>query len=795
MPPARTTGLASRRRDRSFLLRPVALALACAGFVLVVASVRSETLQDRAAVGVATGTAPPDRVGSTVCATCHAAESTAWKDSQHARAMQPADEASVLGDFKNAHAEHFGSQARFVREDGRFIVETEGKDGKRGQFPVDYTFGVEPLQQYLTPLADGRIQALPYAWDSRAKDVGGQRWIHLYPNEATPPGDALHWTGALQNWNYMCADCHSTFVHKGYDAAADRFQTTFSEVSVGCEACHGAGAGHVAWARGSHGSDAPNKGFSSIAAKRPAPDWTPDPITGSPAHGVSRPIGDEVETCGVCHSRRGQLAEGWQPGSRLTDFYRPSFLTPGLFEDDGQMQDEVFNYAAFQQSKMFSKGVVCSDCHDPHSAKLKAEGSAVCSQCHVPEKFATASHTGHQAVPGSPDCISCHMPARTYMVVDRRHDHSFRIPRPDLTATLGIPNTCTACHGDKPATWAASAIERWHGPARKGFQTYAAAFHAARTDDPQARNLLLRVVRDRDAPAIARATSLLSLHRSPSAETDAAVTAGLGDTDPMVRIAALGDLAGLPIEQRWRRASPLLSDPVRAVRVEAATTLAEGPPPGTGAADIQAFELAAASYVASERYNADRAESRANLGHFYARQGKAADAEREYLAAIAKSPSAAPRVDLADLYRMTGREGEAEAILRSAIALDASAAAPQHALGLSLIRQKRYDEAIVALGRAAALAPEEPRYGYVYAIALQSTGKVAESKAALEKALTASPSDGRLLGALLQHALGARQFDAALGYARRLRIVSPDDPAVAKVVEQLEQAVPGSSLR
>jgi hypothetical protein len=739
------------------------------------------------AVGQLTPRAEPGFAGSAACAGCHAAESAAWAASQHAKAMQPASPDTVLDGFDGATAEHFGSRARFFTRDGRYVVETEGKDGKPAEFPVDYTFGLDPLQQYLTTLPDGRVQALPYAWDTRPKQAGGQRWFHLYPGEAIPPGDALHWTGPQQNWNFMCADCHSTAVRKAYDPAADRFATTFSEVSIGCESCHGAGAGHVAWARGDKGGD-PKKGLTSIAAKRATPDWTPDPKTGSPARGVARPVGDEVETCGVCHARRGQFAEGWRPGLPLTDFYRPTFLTPDLFEDDGQMRDEVFNYASFQQSKMHAKGVVCSDCHEPHSGKLKAAGSEVCSQCHQPQVFAASSHTGHAPGSGQPDCIGCHMPARTYMVVDPRHDHSFRIPRPDLSVTLGTPNACSDCHRDKPAAWAAAAVERWHGPERKGFQTYAGAFHAARLDQPDARDKLLKVVGDSTTPAIARATALLQLQGRPSAEVDAAMAAGLADPDPMVRLAAVGGLANLPPDQRWRRASPLLADPVRVVRIQTANTVAEGPPPGATDAERRAFEGAAAELVASERFNADRPEGRSNLARFFQRQGKAAEAEQEYLAALKLGFTIPPRIDLADLYRATGREKDAELLLRQTIAIDPRAAAPRHSLGLALIRAKRYDEALDALRMATELEPSQPRYAYVYAVALDSTGKSGQARAVLEKALEASPSNTQILSMLLQSALKARDPVRALAYAERLRTLLPDDPSLGQLVGQIKAA-------
>jgi tetratricopeptide (TPR) repeat protein len=504
---------------------------------------------------------------------------------------------------------------------------------------------------------------------------------------------------------------------------------------------------------------------------------------------VSRPIGDEVETCGICHARRSQFSEGWRPGQPMADHYRPIFLTPDLFEDDGQMKDEVFNYSSFLQSKMHAKGVVCSDCHEPHGGKLKASRAEVCSICHSPQKFAAPAHTGHAAGSGKPDCVSCHMPVRTYMVVDPRHDHSFRVPRPDLSVSHGTPNACSDCHKDKPASWAAAAVERWHGPDRKGFQNYAPAFHAARTDQPHARSLLLQVANDPASPAIARATSLQFLHRRPSTAVTAAMIEGLSDSDPMVRLAALGGLDGLTPGARWRHAAPLLSDSVRVVRIQAANLLAEGAPAGATPAQRAALEAATSELIASERFNADRAEGRSNLARFLVRQGKPADAEREYLVALDLGLSISPRVDLADLYRSLGREAEAEALLRQTISLAPAAAAPRHALGLSLVRARRYDEALIALGRAAELEPSQPRYAYVYAVALDSAGKADEARVVLERGLVANPSDVSILSMLLQRALRDRDARRALPYAERLRILLPDDRSVAEIMRQLQTAI------
>jgi predicted CXXCH cytochrome family protein len=680
---------------------------------------------DASRIGLLSPRAPQGYAGSSACAACHVPEAAAWRHSHHAIAQAAATPGTVRGDFNGARISFKGSTGRFYRNGDAYIVETEGADGKPANFPVSYSFGFAPLQQYLVTFPDGRLQVLPWAWDTRPAAAGGQRWFHLYQNQPIPASDPLHWTGRMQNWNFMCAECHTTGLRKRYDAARNSYDTIFAEVSVGCESCHGPGAAHVAWARNGRDPHTPRQGFATQAARRPPADWTPNPATGSPAHGVARPAGDEVEVCAQCHSRRSEFREGWLPGQPLTDTHLPTFLDAGLFEDDGQMKDEVFNDQSFKQSLMYARGVVCSDCHDPHAGGLRIEAGApaasVCAQCHQSARFATPAHTGHAAGPGAPDCLSCHMPARTYMVVDRRHDHSFRIPRPDISVRAGTPNACNDCHTGKSAAWAATAVEGWHGPIRHGNQTWTQALHQARAGDPASGDLLIALANNPAVPAIARATVITELQHFPAPAEAAAVTAALQDPDPLVRVAALQAQADEPLDARWQRARALLSDPIAAVRIEAASLLADQPAAALPQADATRLAAAWSEYEAAQRLNADRPEGRANLGLFLTRRGRTQDAEAEFRAGLRLDAKAVPLyVDLADLYRIENRESDAAATLRTAIAQVPDAAAPHHALGLSLIRQKNYTAALEELRHATILAPDEPRYAYVYAVALRA---------------------------------------------------------------------------
>jgi predicted CXXCH cytochrome family protein len=732
-------------------------------------------------------------VGSETCAGCHQAETALWKESQHKHAMQHTSAASVLGNFDDASFDYYGVHSRFFKKDNKFFVETDGPDGKLATFEVKYTFGIDPLQQYLIEFPDGRIQALSIAWDSRPKQQGGQRWFHLYPAEEIKPDDVLHWTKLNQNWNFMCAECHSTGVQKNYDAASDRFDTTWTEISVGCEACHGKGSRHVKWAHSQRdwfGKDEdPGKGLAVFLNERDGVTWQPDPKTGNPHRNVAPALTRrEVETCGLCHARRGEFSEDWVPGQPLSDTHMVSIIARGLYHADGQMLDEVYNYGPFKQSRMFAAGVTCSDCHEPHAAKLRASGDGVCLQCHASDKYEVASHNRHEGVTPAVSCASCHMPVSTYMVIDKRHDHSFRVPRPDISVKLGTPNACNDCHVDKPAQWAADTIEQWHGPTRKGLQNYAEAFQASWTDRSDAAAQLALVAAGPTTPAIARASALSELHSRVSPAYVDLARKGLADPDPMVRIGALDMLDGLPSNRIWPFVSPLLTDSSRGVRIRAVSLLAGVPTANQPASDRQAFERAAAEFIAAQRFNADRPEARATLANFYARRGLAADAENEYKAALRLSPQFSPAaINLADLYRQLGRDGDAETVLRTAIASSRQDAGLHHALGLTLTRQKRPDAALTEFRTAAELEPDRSRYAYVYAVALHSSGHVDESMKILKESLARHPNDRESLLALVTFNRDSGDIGAALEYAEQLSRITPNDPDLTRLADDLRE--------
>ncbi len=706
--------------------------------------------------------------------------------------MQPATDSTVLGDFNDASLSDGVVTSRLFRRGAKFMVRTDGPDGALHDYEIKFTFGVAPLQQYLVGMPGGRLQALRIAWDSRARESGGQRWFHLYPDRKLSAGDPLHWTGVDQNWNFMCADCHSTNLRKNYHLTTRTYATAYAEIDVACEACHGPGSNHVAWAArsgGRHHYEA-NHGLPIALDERKGVSWKIDRASGNAVRSAPRQSEREIQTCARCHSRRSQIHEDYVHGQPVGDDYRVSLLDDNLYYPDGQIKDEVYEYGSFIQSRMFHAGVTCSDCHEPHSLRLRVPGSGVCLQCHAAQKYDSAQHHFHKA--GSPGsrCVECHMPARIYMVVDARRDHSIRIPRPDLSVKIGVPNACNRCHRDKSAGWAANLVTKWYGHEPTGFQRFAEAMHAGAIGAPEAQRSLARLFADREQPAIARASALALMANDPEAASAAPVGEGARVVSPLVRRAAARALPDADPHAIRGVSTLLLNDPVRAVRIEAAQALAGAPADALPRTADAALEKAIAEYVAAQELNADRPEAHSNLASLFATEKRFAEAERELVTALSLDSSFTPAaVNLADLDRVLGREADGERVLREAIVRSPSDGALQHALGLLLVRQGHEQEALDHLAAAARLEPANARFAYVYAVALNSAGRNEKAIDVLEDDVARHPYDREALAALVNFYRSAGNPGKAAGYAKRLAELEPNDAQVRQQLMQLNSEV------
>jgi predicted CXXCH cytochrome family protein len=731
---------------------------------------------------------PATFVGSGACQGCHEAEYRDWVGSHHELAMQVATRDTVLGDFNEVTFDYYGETTRFFERDDSFYVRTVDGSGQDREFKVAYVFGVEPLQQYLVEFPGGRLQTLAFSWDTRSVADGGQRWFHIYEGEYIAPDDSLHWTGLQQNWNYMCAECHSTNLSMGYDASGDSFDTTWSEISVGCEGCHGPGSKHARLAQsnvedGAYGLEVDLDDQDDAA-------WIMNPETGIAARSAQRTeLQQQPEACGRCHARRGIIAPKYEYGAPLAHTHLPTLLDEGLYFADGQILDEVYVYGSFLQSRMYRAGVTCTDCHNPHSAKLVSGDNPndVCAQCHLPTKFGTVEHAGH--VPDQAGCVDCHMASRIYMVVDDRRDHSFRNPRPDLPNAIGTPSACANCHEDLEPAAATAAIDGWRAPGGAALRPhFAEAIDAARRGF--ANDQLRDVVQNPDYPGIARATAV-SLLAQPFGSADfRLLEAELGSPDPLVRIAALRQLRSLPAELRMRLpGAALLDDPVRGARIEAAAAYA-------GLSDLlpleqaRAFGGAATDLRTAYESLANRPEALVALATFETAEGDVSTAVRLYEQALRIAPRAVTaRANLADTLRRLGEEGRAEDILREGLVLDENSAALHHALGLSFVRSGRPEEALAELRRAAELAPGNPRFTYVLGIALNSMGKQAEAVSVLRDVRTRFDADFEIAMGLATILRDSGDQEGALEIAYDLARRHPEEQNVVVLLRSL-RAIP-----
>jgi len=728
-----------------------------------------------------------DFVGSDQCKGCHAQAYKNWQGSHHDLAMQLPTVDTVLGDFNNATFSYNGINTTFYRKGDNYFVRTDGADGTLSEFPVDYVFGVYPLQQYLLPLPGGRWQALSIAWDSRSLDEGGQRWYHLYPDESIDYKDPLHWTGPYQNWNTRCAECHSTKLEKNYNPVSKTFATTFTEINVACEACHGPGETHVDLAGSEALAGSKNGGFPMSLAQRGEWHYSADSSIASRITKLESRT--QIDSCGRCHSRRGTLGD-YHYGADLLDTHRLSMPQAPLYYHDGQILDEDYVYGSFVQSKMHMAGVVCSNCHEPHSLALRSAASGsqngVCTQCHKADNYDVEKHHHHK--PGSPgaSCANCHMPETTYMGVDPRRDHSFRIPRPDLSIVMGTPNACNTCHTDENPQWALDSLRQWNVVFRDTGTHPARAFLQADRGDNRAMPSLARLAADTSAAPIWRATAMEALGQAGGRDALQSASMLLYSDDSIIRTSTVRALQFLALHQRYQLLQPLIDDDITAVRMEVAMSLAGVPLDQIPEDQAKLLQKLFREYLKIQKQNADMPGTQLQLGLFYAARGDIPSAERAYREAIRVNPQLIPAMlNLADLLRSQNRDDDARSILLDALNVAPDHGDALHALGLLETRSGDAEKALHYLGRAAGLEYAGTRHRFVYAIALHDLGKPEQAITQLLVLLRATPHNEEVLLALANYSAELGQRDKAVGFARTLTELAPGNRNYQQLYQQL----------
>lgn len=694
-------------------------------------------------------TATARYVGRNSCAQCHATQVDQWHGSHHDRAMELPSEASVLGDFNDSSFTRFGVTTRFFRREGKYFVNAEGLDGELHDYQVKYTFGVEPLQQYMIEFPDGRVQVLRVSWDT----IKGE-WFYVTPpdvlDERIEPGDPLHWTGIGQNWNTMCAECHSTNLQKNFDLATNTYKTTYSEIDVSCETCHGPASLHVELAESRSLFWDRRHGYGLAELKRAKST-------------------EQVETCAPCHSRRSQIhadysADNRRAGSKFLDHFEPSLLHEGLYHADGQILDEVYVYGSFLQSKMYHEGVRCTDCHNPHSLKLKFEGNRLCAQCHLPGKYDSPTHHHHTDQAGT-QCINCHMVEKHYMVVDGRRDHSFRIPRPDLSEQLDTPNACNNCHTkpEESSAWAAKAVREWYGDKRRGDPHYGVAIAAGRRGESEGVDLLKDVLRRRETPGIVRATAVELLANYPSEETKRESRKAIEDSNPLVRIAGLRVLSDDLLRRFPQQVAEQLQHPIRLVRMTAARRLAGVALRLIDAQYRDALDKALTEFRNAQEVMQERATAQLNLAGLSQMLGNNQATMDSLRTAMRLEPYlSGVRDKLASLLEQSGGDPEE-------------------------IRKLRAEEAEL-LARDCKLLPDSAVLQYRRGMLLYLLGENDQSRQALEQACELGPEAYGNWLALALICEKQERWQQAGEALKQMNTLRPNDPAVRGILQRIQQA-------
>lgn len=693
---------------------------------------------------------PVTFVGSATCQSCHTKEFQDWKQSDHYLAMQHAHDSTVLGDFNNTSFVADVVTTRFSRREGKYFINTQGADGKNHDYEVLYVFGFFPLQQYLIAFPGGRLQSTRVTWDSRE-----HKWFHQYSGQKLPPHDWLNWTGGGQNWNTMCASCHSTNLQKNYDFISDSYNTTWNEINVACESCHGPGSKHsefLTTPEYKRGVRLKNSGF--LYAKNPNPQL-------------------QLNTCAPCHARKSDIAQQFVASDEIMDNLIPQIISNEFYFADGQIDDEDYEYSSFAQSKMFHKEVRCSNCHNPHSGKLIATGNTLCMSCHAPT-YNTEAHHFHKINTEGAQCINCHMPVKTYMGNDHRRDHSFRIPRPDQSIIWETPNTCTSCHKEKSNTWAAEAVKKWYGPTR--------AYHFS--DDllpgseltDKSEKHLLKLLADTLQPEIARATAANYLGRIQTQNSANALVDALKDKKPMVRYHAIQSLENFPPEFWQSVAYHTLTDKVRAVRI-ATAALYHQVPEALPASAKNAYAAADAENKKYLNYQTDFAVGNVMLADYELQGGDHLGAIAHYLRGLKKdSLMNYARLNLAASYSTVGKNDEALKTLKEAALIDPQNDRIFYNLGLLYYELNDIPLALKSFQKSIQLGSENTGLYYNYGLLLQQQGKLKEAEQILLKGYAINPQAINVNYALSFLYANQNNLSKARVHATVLHKLDPNNP-------------------
>ena len=690
-------------------------------------------------------------VGDQSCKNCHGEEHKQWSESHHYMAMLPPNDSTVLGDFNNVVYTQDGVTSRFFKKDNVFVINTQGEDGKNHDYEVKYTFGFKPLQQYLVEFSGGRMQVPRVSWDTQRK-----KWFHQYAGQQIAAHDWLHWTGNSQNWNTMCASCHSTNLQKNYNNQTDSYKTSFSSLNVSCESCHGGGSLHIKYVSG----DDYKNGKKSAGSLIKLPQKT-----GQTA---------QINSCAPCHARASEISTKHIESRELMDNYIPEIPSNEHFFADGQVDDEDYIYTSFLQSKMYGKGVKCTDCHNPHSAKLKHIGNQTCFQCHDTQKYAVKAHTFHTSNEATL-CVNCHMSGKLYMGNDLRHDHSFRVPRPDLSQKYGTPNACATCHKDKSNQWLADAVSKWYGSKRN--YHFSEDLIPGSSLDVNSERHLKNLLTKKQIPSNVQATAAYYLGNIYTPSSVSLLLESLKNKDAQVRYRALRSLSNFPTESWINATGNLLKDKVRAVRIAAAYLYIGLPKSEVPSAIKSDFNSAHKELKEYLLYQTDFAVGNIMLADYYTKLKDYKNAEKFYLRGLKKDDKINyAYLNLSSVYNAQGKNDLALKSLQNALKNDKKNDRIYYNMALLFNEMNNVKEAESCFDKAVALNSKNYRVYYNFGLLLLQNKEINKATVVLNKGILLNPTSSELYYAMVHLYIQTNDLGKAKIAVNRLKQLDPYNP-------------------
>ena len=435
----------------------------------------------------------------------------------------------------------------------------------------------------------------------------------------------------------------------------------------------------------------------------------------------------------------------------------------------------------------------CSDCHDMHNLSTNKPKNELCTQCHRAEEFDSKTHHFHKReFKGKPSegylCVKCHMPGKVYMGVDYRPDHSLRIPRPDLSLSIGTPNSCSAtgCHDDKPLEWSNDHYSKWYGESRKPH--YGEVLSAGRKRTPGSEAGLIRLAEDGLIPPIVRATALSLLQSYPVDVSTGTMKKALEDENALLRYTAIRSLTSLDEKSKLRLIAPKLYDEVKAVRIEAAMTLASIPKERIRPDDREILRATLEEYRQAMLYNADFAPQRYNLGNLARDLGESEKAVEHYRQAIVIDDQFFPaKVNLAMWYNSVRENQKAEKLLREVVRDRPDLYEVAYSLGLLLGELEKYQEAAEYFSRAADGMPGYSRARYNEGLAYFKLKKWSDGEKAILRAINQDPGNIEYFRTLSSLYMNFRDTRRARKLAEDTLRKYPEHPDAKELLQLLKK--------